>query len=105
MVNLTEKTFREEVLNANEIVIVDFWAPWCGPCRMVAPVLEQIAAESTGKVKIAKVNVDENPELNSQFNVMSIPKMVIFKQGRIVDEFVGALPKTAIEKKLAPWIN
>lgn len=105
MVNLTEKNFQEEVLNAKETVIVDFWAPWCGPCRMVAPVLEQIAAESTGKVKIAKVNVDENPELSSEFNVMSIPKMIIFKQGRIVDEFVGALPKTAIQKKLTPWIN
>jgi thioredoxin 1 len=105
MINLTKQNFQEEVLSAAEVVLVDFWAPWCGPCRMVGPILEEVAAAKAGKVKIAKVNVDENPELSSKFNVMSIPKMIIFKNGRVVEEFVGALPKAAIEKKLARWVD
>jgi thioredoxin 1 len=105
MINLSKQNFQEEVLKANEVVLVDFWAPWCGPCRMVGPILEAIAVEQKGKVKIAKVNVDENPELSVEFNVMSIPKMIIFKGGRAVEEFIGALPKAALEKKLARWVD
>jgi thioredoxin 1 len=105
MLNVSERNFKEEVFNAAEVVLVDFWAPWCGPCRMVGPILEKIAQAKTGKVKIVKVNVDENPGLSTQYNVMSIPTMIIFKKGQIVDQFVGALPQAGIEKKLEQWID
>jgi len=105
MLNLTESTFQDEVLNSNGVVLVDFWAPWCGPCRMVGPVLEEIAREKSEKVKVVKVNVDENSGLGSNYNIMSIPAMLIFKNGRLVDQFVGALPKPVIEKKLEKWIE
>lgn len=105
MINLTESNFREEVLNSKGVVLVDFWAPWCGPCRMVGPVLEEIAREKGDKVKVVKVNVDENPGLGSNYNVMSIPTMIIFKEGRLVEQFVGAMPKPVIESKLAKWLN
>lgn len=104
MVNVTESTFREEVLNAKGVVLVDFWAPWCGPCRMVGPVLEEIAREKGDQLKIVKINVDENPGLAANYNVMSIPNLHIFKDGRLVEQFVGALPKPVIESKLARWI-
>jgi thioredoxin 1 len=105
MINLTESNFKEEVLNSNGVVMVDFWAPWCGPCRMVGPVLEEIAREKGDKVKVVKVNVDENPGLGANYNVMSIPTMIIFKNGQLVEQFVGALPKPAIENKLVKWIS
>jgi thioredoxin 1 len=105
MINLTESNFREEVLNATGVVLADFWAPWCGPCRMVGPVLEEIAREKGEKVKVVKVNVDENPGLASNYSVMSIPTMIIFKDGQVMEQFVGALPKPVIESKLAKWIS
>lgn len=105
MMNVAESSFREEVLNAAGVVLVDFWAPWCGPCRMVGPVLEAIAQEKGEKVKVVKVNVDENPGLASNYGVMSIPTMIIFKDGQLVDQFVGALPKPVIETKLARWLG
>ena len=105
MVNLTESNFKDEVLNAEGVVLVDFWAPWCGPCRMVGPILEGIAREKGDQVKIVKVNIDENPRLGSNYHVMSIPTMIIFKNGKLVEQFVGALPKPALESKLAKWIN
>ncbi len=104
MLNVTESTFQEEVLNAKGIVLVDFWAPWCGPCRMVGPVLEEIAREKGDQLKIVKINVDENPGLAANYNVMTIPNLHIFKDGRLVEQFVGALPKPGIESKLARWI-
>jgi thioredoxin 1 len=105
MINLTDKNFEEEVLKTDEVVLVDFWAPWCGPCRMVGPILEEIVQEKAGKVKVVKVNVDENPGLSSNYNIMSIPTMIVFKNGEIVEQFVGALPKSAILKKLEKWFN
>jgi thioredoxin 1 len=105
MINLTVKNFRKEVLEVDQVVLVDFWAPWCGPCRMIAPILEKIAQEKAGIVKITKVNVDENPELSSQYNIMSIPSMLIFKKGQLVDQFVGALPQVTIENKLLKWTD
>jgi thioredoxin 1 len=105
MTDLSKTTFQSEVLQADGVVLVDFWAPWCGPCRMVGPILEEIAREQAGRVKIAKVNVDEQPELATEYNIMSIPAMLIFKQGKLVEQFVGALPKPAILGKLERWVK
>lgn len=89
----TDATFGSDI--ATGLVLVDFWAPWCGPCRMIAPVLDQLAEEFAGKVKIMKMNVDENPDTPSRFGVMGIPTLILFKDGQEVDKLVGALPKQA----------
>ncbi|MBY3252451.1 thioredoxin [Rhizobium laguerreae] len=96
-----KESFQSEVLESEKPVVVDFWAAWCGPCIMIAQVLEEIAVELEGKVKFAKLNVDENPELASQFGVESIPTLAIFKRCELVDKLVGATPKTA----LLNWIS
>ena len=93
--------FQSEVLESVEPVIVDFWAEWCGPCKLIAPSLEELAVEFQGKVKVAKLNIDENPELAAQFGVRSIPTLAMFKAGEVADIKVGAAPKTA----LASWIS
>lgn len=100
-VNVDNSNFQSDVLQASEPVVVDFWAEWCGPCKMISPALEEIATELGGKVKIAKLNVDENPELAAQFGVRSIPTLMMFKGGQVADMKVGAAPKTA----LSAWIN
>ena len=100
-VTVDTNNFQTDVLQASEPVVVDFWAEWCGPCKMIAPALEEIATELAGKVKVAKVNIDENPELAAQFGVRSIPTLMIFKGGEVADMKVGAAPKTA----LASWIG
>ncbi|GLS36764.1 thioredoxin [Mesorhizobium tianshanense] len=100
-VKVDKSNFQADVLDAKEPVVVDFWAEWCGPCKMIAPALEDIAVELGGKVKIAKLNIDENPELAAQFGVRSIPTLMIFKDGEMADMKVGAAPKTA----LSHWIN
>lgn len=99
-VKITPANFEAEVLKATTPVLVDFWAEWCGPCRMVLPVVEEIAGEMAGKVKVCKVNVDECPDVAAGFNVMSIPTLVIFKNGEPVDQIVGAVPKGRILEKL-----
>ena len=101
-INVTDADFQDTLQN-NNLVLVDFWAPWCGPCRMVAPVLEEIASENSNVV-IAKMNTDENPNTASQHGIMSIPTMMIFKNGELVDRLVGALPKPAIMEKLEPHL-
>jgi len=99
-VKVDNNNFQSEVLNAAEPVVVDFWAEWCGPCKMIAPALEEISNEMTGKVKVVKLNIDDNPELAAQFGVRSIPTLAIFKGGKVADIKVGAAPKTA----LSAWI-
>jgi len=100
-ITVTDETFAREVLEARGVpVLVDYWAEWCGPCRMVAPVLDELAAESQGRYRIAKLNVDENPRTAAQYNIRSIPTMLVFKDGAVVDRIVGAQPKQAIAARL-----
>ncbi|MBW1708485.1 MAG: thioredoxin TrxC [Deltaproteobacteria bacterium] len=103
-VEISDTTFEQEVLSYNGPVLLDCWAPWCGPCRMVAPVLDQLASEYAGRVKIAKLNVDENPVTASRFGIQSIPTMLFFKNGQQVNKVIGALPKSEIEKHLTALI-
>ena len=98
---VSDADFDAQVLKAEGPVVVDFWAEWCGPCKMIAPSLDEIAAELGGKVTVAKLNIDENPELAAQYGVRSIPTLMIFKGGEVADIKVGAAPKTA----LSHWIN
>jgi thioredoxin 1 len=95
-VHITDNTFDDEVIKSDVPVIVDFWAPWCGPCKMIAPILEDIAEEYDGKLKVAKLDVDQNPRVAGQFRIMSIPSLLIFKSGQLVDQMIGALPKSQL---------
>ncbi len=101
---VTEETFKEDVLGSEMPVLVDFWAPWCGPCRMVAPVVDEVAAEYEGKIKVFKLNTDENPKIASEYGIRSIPTLLIFKDGEHVDTVVGAVPKTTLSKRLAQHV-
>jgi thioredoxin 2 len=100
-VTITDQTFEREVLQMRgRPILVDCWAPWCGPCRMVGPILDQLAAESAGRYRIAKLNVDENPQTSASFKISSIPTMLIFKDGKLIDRLIGAQPKQAIAERL-----
>ena len=100
-ITVTDATFGAEVERSPVPVVVDMWAAWCGPCRMVAPVIEELAAEMAGRVRFAKLNVDENPATASRFNVRSIPTLLVMRGGREVDRIVGALPKNELSRRLA----
>ncbi len=97
----TDKTFASEVLNSSIPVLVDFWAPWCGPCRQLSPIIDEIAKELAGKIEVYKCNVDDNPETPSKFGVRGIPSLMIFKDGKLADSKVGALPRAS----LVEWIS
>jgi thioredoxin 1 len=99
-VHLTERNFDEALVAAQGLMMVDFWAEWCGPCRAIAPVLDELARSSGGKVTLAKVNVDENPGLAARYGIRSIPTVLFVKQGKVVDQIIGAVPKVQLQKKL-----
>ncbi len=100
IIPVTDDNFEQEVEKHDGLTIVDFWATWCGPCRMIAPILDQLATEYAGKVKVTKLDVDANIKTGSRFNVRSIPTLLFFKGGRVVDQIIGAVPRTHIEAKL-----
>ena len=104
-VAVTDSTFQSEVLSSSQPVLVDFWATWCGPCRMVAPIVEEIANENNGKLKVAKVDVDANPQTAQQFGVMSIPTLIVFKGGQPVERLVGYMPKAKLMQALSPHLG
>lgn len=103
-VTVTDRTFASEVEGAAVPVLVDAWAPWCGPCRMVAPVLDELAGEMAGRVRVAKLNVDENPATAARFGIQSIPTLLLMHEGREVDRIVGAQPKAEIARRLERWL-
>ncbi|MFA4029169.1 MAG: hypothetical protein GDYSWBUE_001885 [Candidatus Fervidibacterota bacterium] len=97
---LTADNFDSEILQSNLPAMVDFWAPWCGPCRLMSPIVESIAERYQGKVKVAKVNVDENPQLAVRYSIMSIPTLLFFRNGQVVDKVIGLVPEHEIEERL-----
>jgi len=105
LTHVTDDTFETDVLKSDKPVVVDFWAPWCGPCRMMEPVLEELATEYEGTVVIAKLNVDENPNTAVRFDILSIPTLLVFKDGQVVHQLVGAMPKKRLVEELAPWLG
>jgi len=97
---LKDDDFQQEVLSANEPVLVDFWAPWCGPCRQITPLIEELASENEGSAKVLKVNIDENPQTAQTYGVMSIPTIMVFKDGDVKERFVGVQPKAKLQEAL-----
>ena len=105
IVQITDADFADGVLGSDTPVLVDFWAPWCGPCRMMEPVLHEIAAEHGEKITIAKLNVDENPETAQRYDILSIPTLLVFDKGEMVKKLVGAMPKKRLLDELSQWVG
>ncbi len=105
LVEGTDSNFDAEVLKSDLPVLVDFWAPWCGPCRMVGPIVEQLATELQGKLKVVKVNTDENQSVAVRYGIRSIPTLGIFKDGKVVDAVIGAVPKQYLHEKVQPFLS
>lgn len=101
----TDQNFKAEILESDKVALVDFWAAWCGPCMMLGPVIEELAGDYAGKAVIAKLNVDENPATAGQYGIRSIPSLLIFKNGQVVDQMLGAMPKNQIAKKIDEYIG
>jgi thioredoxin 1 len=102
---VTDESFNEDVLKSEKPVLVDFWAPWCGPCRMVAPIVDEIAKDFEGRLKVYKLNTDENPTVASQYGIRSIPTLMVFKDGQKVETVVGAVPKTTLNGTIKKWVE
>ena len=102
---VTDANFEESVVKSAKPVVLDFWAPWCGPCRMMEPVLEEVAAEWAGKIAVGKLNVDENPATATKYDILSIPTLLVFSGGEVVKKLVGAMPKKRLAEELAPWVG
>jgi thioredoxin 1 len=105
MLELTDATFDAEVLKSDKPVVVDFGATWCGPCKRLAPIVEELAKEYEGRVKIAKLDIDASPKTPAQFRVLSVPTVIFFKGGKVVDQLVGLAPKDALKKKIEPLLS
>lgn len=103
--HITDDNFQSEVLESTEPVLIDFWAAWCGPCRMIAPIMEELATELEGKIKIGKLDVDNNPKVSLDYGIRSIPALLIFNQGKVVDQIVGLVPKNFIMQRLEPLMG
>ena len=103
--NVTDQTFQQEVLQSSTPVLVDFWAEWCGPCRMIAPVVEELAKEYEGKLKVTKVDVDSNPQISMDFGIRSIPTLMIFSDGKPIDQIIGAVPKRHLVDKVLQYVK
>ncbi len=104
-VHVSDQNFKTEVLDAQTPVLVDFWAVWCGPCKMIAPLVEELAKEYDGKLKVAKMDVDANPKTSTDFGIRSIPTLLVFKGGAVVEQIIGAVPKRQLVDKVTPHLN
>ena len=104
VINITDTTFEQEVINSNTLTVVDFWAPWCGPCRKMGPILDEIAEELQDKIKVVKINTDENLKAASEYQISSLPSVFIFKNGEIKETLVGLMPKSAILSNIEKYL-
>jgi thioredoxin 1 len=103
--DVSDDNFKKEVMESDVPVLVDFWATWCMPCKMIAPVLDALAQQYTGKLKVCKINVDESPDVTAEYNIVSIPTLMLFSKGEVKEEIIGAVPRPELEARLRPYIS